>query len=80
MICGAKPRHHNPRVGGSSPSSATNPINALALVPIVSRAARQRVGVNLGGESENPGGRGWAGMKVTTADNTYTGKGGTKRD
>jgi hypothetical protein len=25
-------------------------------------------------------GRGWADMKPTTADNTYTGKGGNKRD
>ena len=25
-------------------------------------------------------GRGWADMKATTADNTYTGKGGSKRD
>ena len=25
-------------------------------------------------------GRCWADMKATTADNTYTGKGGTKRD
>jgi hypothetical protein len=25
-------------------------------------------------------GRGWADMKPTTADNTYTGKDGTKRD
>ena len=24
LICGTQPRHHNPRVGGSSPSSATN--------------------------------------------------------
>jgi hypothetical protein len=25
-------------------------------------------------------GRGWADIKTTTADNTYTGKGGSKRD
>ena len=25
-------------------------------------------------------GRGWADMKATTSDNTYTGKGGSKRD
>jgi hypothetical protein len=28
----------------------------------------------------NSEGRGWADMKATTADNTYTGKCGTKRD
>jgi hypothetical protein len=34
----------------------------------------------LGGKNSPDGRQGWANMNPTTADNTYTGKGGSKRD
>jgi hypothetical protein len=43
-----KRRNHNPRVGGSSPSSATNLINALSLLLAVPARARQALGYQLG--------------------------------
>ena len=38
-VVGETELNHNPRVGGSSPSSATNPINMLALARALSGSA-----------------------------------------
>ena len=66
-----KPRHHNPRVGGSSPSSATNKINELASLPIVMHATPHRLRVNWGKKRPNTR----RGLKIRVGSNPPLGTG-----